>query len=166
MNSFEWSPCLFPITEEKISLLKIFSISTFYKYKLALSVPSNFYWFYHCLRIKLFRLFKVFSTLLQGGPVLRYKKVLPIRYKKGSSIRYNHPFFAKFFKKGSPIRYNRKFFQFFFLIFKIFFHKLSNYHFLFFITLANPIESCGTFPLTLNIVILFILFKQIQGRCL
>ena len=64
MNSFEWSPCLFPITE--ISLLKIFSIFTmsFYKYKLALSVPSNFYWFYHCLRIKLFRLFKVFSTLL------------------------------------------------------------------------------------------------------
>ena len=65
MNSFEWSPCLFPITEEKkISLLKIFSIFTFYKYNLALSVPSNFYWFYHCLRIKLFRLFKDFSTLL------------------------------------------------------------------------------------------------------
>ena len=44
--------------------------------------------------------------MLQGGPVLRYKKVLPIRYKKGSSVRYNHRFFAKLFTKGSPIRYN------------------------------------------------------------
>ena len=51
---------------------------------------------------------------VQGGTVLRYKKVLPIRYKKGSSIRYNDSFFANFFKKGSPVRYNRESFAIFF----------------------------------------------------
>ena len=84
------------------------------------------------------------------------------KVQEGVLYKVQSPFFREIFQEGVAYKVQSdNFFNFFFKFFKSsihIFHKLSYYHFLFFITLSDPIESGGTSLLTLIIDIL------IRGR--